>query len=367
MGNRYPQLRIDLDHLRGNAETVVRKCGAHGIDVMGVIKGCTGIPECAEQFAAAGCVRIGSSRIPQLAAVKSRTTGPLAGIPTVLVRIPMLSEVEDVIKYADFSLNSDLEVLRALDGAAGKAGKRHSVILMIDLGDLREGFWGADELVDAAVKVEHEMKNLYLAGVGVNLGCYGSVEATKEKMDELVEAAEKVEAAIGRKLDIISGGATSSYKRVLENDMPERVNELRVGEAILSANELRTLYGCDMSDMHRDAFTIRAEVIEVRDKPSYPVGELGFDAFGHVGHYEDIGIRRKAIVALGKVDYGSLPDELIPIDEGIKILGASSDHTILDITDCKRDIKVGDTVDFYINYAALVFVTNCSYIEHVFV
>ncbi len=284
----------------------------------------------------------------------------------MLIRIPMLSEIEDVVRLTELSLNSEMEVLEALNAEAGKQGKKHKVILMADLGDLREGFWDKEEMTEAAVKVEKELEHLELAGVGTNVGCYGSILATEEKLDELVAVAEQIEGRIGRQLELISGGATSSFMRVIDGDIPERVNFLRIGEGILLARDLELFYGYDMSEMHQDVYTLKAEVIEVKDKPSHPVGEIAVDAFGHTPEYVDRGIRRRALLAIGKVDYGSI-DEIFPQDEGVEILGASSDHTILDIEDAKRDFKVGDIVSFGINYASVVYVTNCRNVQIVYV
>ena len=160
-------------------------------------------------------------------------------------------------------------MLRALNKAAGEAGKVHYVIIMADLGDLREGFWDKDEMVDVCAEVEEHMDNLDLAGVGVNVGCYGSVVATPEKLQELVDVARRVEERIGRKLDIVSGGASSSYMRVLDGNIPEGINNLRMGEEILLPQDLLYLYGYSLNGMYDDVFTLEFQVIEVRDKPSY--------------------------------------------------------------------------------------------------
>ena len=237
---------------------------------------------------------------------------------------------------------------------------------MSDLGDLREGFWDKEELVRVAVCVEREMPGLELAGVGTNLGCYGSIQATPDKLAELVATAEAVEEMIGRRLEIISGGATSTYLRILDGNISERINHLRIGELILNARDLEFFYGADLSDMHKDVFTLKAEIIEVKDKPTYPQGEIGVDAFGRTQEYTDRGIRRRAIAAIGKVDYSDF-DDLFPKDKGIEIIGASSDHTILDIEDAEREIRVGDILDFGIDYASLVFLSNCRDVRHVIV
>ena len=358
----YPRLEINLNYLRENVEAMVGRCAERGIEVAGVIKGTTGLPECAKQFIAGGCTMLASSRLEQIE--DCREAG--LDVPYLLLRVPMLSEIPEVIRLTDISLNSDLTVMKALNEEAGRQGKVHQVIIMADLGDLREGFWDKDEMLDAALQVENDMPNLELAGVGVNVGCYGSILATSEKLQELVDIAEKIEAAIGRKLRYISGGATSSLMRVLDGDIPERVNFLRCGEGILLSRDLDVFYGYDVSFMHQDVYTLKAEIIEVRNKPTHPIGEITVDAFGHRPEYVDRGIRRRALLGVGKVDYGDITD-IFPREEGITVLGASSDHTILDVEDAKRELHVGDIVEFGIDYGSMVYLTNCRGVNIVYV
>lgn len=362
MENRYPRVEINLAHLQHNVSKVVEKCGSFGIQVAGVIKGATGIPEVACAFDKGGAAFIASSRLEQLEDAIN------AGIekPMMLIRIPMLSEVKDVIRLADISLNSEFEVIKALNDEARAQGKLHKVILMADLGDLREGFWDKDEMIKVAEYIENKMINIQLVGIGTNVGCYGSISPTVEKLEELVELAEKIEERLGRQLEYISGGATSSLMRVWDKNIPKRINMLRVGEGILLARDLDVFYGYDMSDLYQDIFRLKAEVIEVKDKPSYPVGTIAIDAFGHTPTYVDRGIRRRALLAMGKVDYGD-PAELLPMDKGIEVLGASSDHTIIDVEDAERDYKVGDIMTFDICYATVVYLTNCRNVHIAFV
>lgn len=359
---KYPRIEINLQYLKENVSSVVEKCAALDIDIAGVIKGTTGIPECAAMFRDGGAKMIASSRLEQIE--DAREYG--IDLPYLLLRVPMMSELDEVVRLCDISLNSEVSVLKALNEAAGHQNKIHKVILMADLGDLREGFWDKDEMIDAALLTESELPYLELAGVGVNLGCYGSIEATADKLNELVEIAERIESKIGRKLEYISGGATTSLPRILDGDMPTRVNMLRVGEGIILARDLDVFYGIDMSWMHQDVYTLKAEVIEVKDKPSHPVGKISIDAFGHTPEYIDRGIRKRALLGIGKVDYGSI-DEIFPKDKGVQVIGASSDHTILDIEDAERDLKPGDIVEFGINYASIVYLTNCRNVQIAFV
>lgn len=362
MNARYPRVEIDLAKLKHNVSTAVEKCGGYGIQIAGVIKGATGIPEVAKAYDEGGAAFIASSRLEQIEDAIN------AGIqkPMMLIRVPMLSEVPDVIRLCKISLNSELEVIKALNKEAGEQGRLHQIILMKDLGDLREGWWDKDEIVDVAEYIENKLPYVQLVGVATNLGCYGSIEPTVDKLDELVEIAEAIEARLGRELEYISGGATSSLMRVIDGNIPKRINLLRVGEGILLARDLEVFYGYDMSMFNRDVFRLKAEVIEVKNKPSHPVGTIAVDCFGHKPEYVDRGMRKRALLAMGRVDYGST-DELLPLEKGIEILGASSDHTIVDIEDAEKEYKVGDIMEFDVKYATLVYLTNCRNVHIAFV
>ncbi|MCR5825732.1 MAG: alanine racemase [Oscillospiraceae bacterium] len=348
--DRYPQLEVDLGKLKENLTALRERCQDSFVGIVGVVKGVNAWDAVVKTYDAAGLQYLASSRCDQLR--KMRELGVTTKL--MLIRIPMYSELDEVVALADASVQSDLGVLRATDAAAARAGKTHSVLLMIDLGDLREGFWSAEELIDAAVEVETQLTHLHLLGVGVNLSCYGSIRPDKRNMQGLASLAFEVEQAIGRPIEMVSGGASTSTYMVLDGTMPGRINNLRLGEILLVG---RANYGCDPDFTNRDAFTLRAEVIECRDKPSFPVGQLTVDAFGRVGHYEDRGIRRRALVALGKVDYGDCAD-IVPRMPGVEVLGASSDHTILDVEAAKEQVRVGDVLEFDVNYGSLVNLTE---------
>ena len=263
--DRNPKLIVDLNKLRNNIDKVQAMCADVGVEIAGVIKGFTGLPECAAQFERGGCKFIASSRVEQLEPLKD------AGIqlPLMMIRIPMLSETADIVRVCDISLNSSVEVLKELNKQARIQDKKHKVILMADLGDLREGFWDKDEMLEAALMVENDLHNLELAGVGTNVGCYGAIAPTEDKLNELVDIAEMIEAEIGRELEYISGGATSSLTRIIEGNLPARINMLRIGEGIILAIDLQEYWGYDMSYLYKDVFTLRAEVLEVRNKPTH--------------------------------------------------------------------------------------------------
>ena len=356
MVRNYPQLEVDLSILRSNARQVITHCQQQGIRVCGVVKGVDGLPEVARAMRLCGAEELGTSRLEQVE--RCRAAG--VGGPWLLIRIPGLSELPDVVRLCETSLQSERVTLDALEEECVLQGKTHRVIVMADLGDLREGFWDKDEMADVCVHVERELPHVELAGVGVNLTCYGSTKPTPEKMQALLDIAARIEKRIGRKLEIISGGATSSYTLVHWGTMPAGINHLRIGENILLGKDLQVNWGIqDMDYLRMDGFTLRAEVVEVREKPTYPIGEFAIDAFGRKPVYVDRGIRRRAILALGRADVGEL-ESLIPREAGLTVIGGSSDHCIVDVEDCPRRLEVGDIVEFSLCYSHLLYATSRS-------
>jgi len=359
IAREYPLIECNLTKLGHNAREIVSRCAARGISVTGVIKGFNGDPRVAAVFRDCGVDGLATSRTEQIAACRA------AGIPGpyMLVRIPMPGEAADVVSLADSTLASEMPIVRLLDAECARQNKRLGILLMADLGDLREGFWDKGELVEAAAETE-ALSNVDLLGVGVNLGCYGAVVPTPENLGALAEVARSVEARIGRSLALVSGGATTSLPLVLDGTMPARINHLRVGEGILQGKDLSDLFGLDMSFLHLDVFTIKAEVLEVKRKPSRPVGRIFVDAYGYTPEFPERGVRRRALAGIGKLDFAYC-DMLKPREKGISVLGASSDHLILDAEDYPGELKPGDVLEFDARYAAALFATGSRYVRFV--
>jgi len=358
---KYPLLEINLKKVHENVKSMVELCGQQGISIAGVVKGFNAIPEVAEQFVDAGCTYIATSRMNQI--IKLSKCG--FAKPFMMIRIPMFSEIKELVKFVDVSLNSELETLKMIQKECEIQGKNHKVVLMLDLGDLREGVFDEEEFIILAEYVENHLENVELHGVGTNLGCYGSIMPSVVNLGRLCKIAERIESKIGRRLEMISGGATSSLPLVIDGKMPKRINNLRIGEGILLALDLEKFWGYDMKHMHKDTFVLKAQVVEIKDKPTYPIGEIFIDAFGTKATYEDKGIRKKALAAVGKQDFG-LHDKLIPQKQGVQIVGSSSDHLILDIEDCDIETKLGEILGFSMYYPPLVFLSGNPDIPKVF-
>lgn len=355
---RYPVLDFNLKKLYNNTKIVTKLCEDNGIKVAGIIKGFGGIEEGAEEMAKGGCYQIGSSRIEQLKSLKER--GMEA--PLLLVRIPMMCEIEDVVKYSDLCLVSEKDTLNLLNKEAKNQNKTYGVVLMYDLGDLREGVFSKEELIQLAEYVEYELQNLYLEGVGSNLSCYGSVAPATENLNQLADAAREIEEKLNRKLNIVSGGGTTTLPLMVGGGVPKKINHLRIGEGINNTQDLPLYWDTNIEGLDPDVFILKAQIVELNEKPTHPIGQLMVNAFGDLPHYDDRGIRKRAIVALGNQDLGD-SSRIIPKDKDIVVLGASSDHTILDIHDCKTEYKLGDIVEFNILYQAMLMTTLSDYIH----
>ena len=336
--------------MRQNARVLCDLCGKNGISVAGVIKFSDGDLQVAKAYADGGCAQLAVSRAKHLKILKEACPEK----ETLLTRGPARSDMEDTAKYADLSLHSDPDVLRLLDEAAGKFGTRPGIILMMDVGDLREGVDNIDELVELA-KLTESLPNLNLRGVGTNHACLNGVLPTWDNLTFLINGAKAVEQAIGRKLDYISGGSSINLLLLKDgiNAMPPEINHLRLGGTIANPMNIRLGRGLVFPGTREDTVRITAEIVELHIKDSAPKGSTKNWAGQEVVR-EDKGRRLRAILAIGSQDVGDAAT-MIPLDEGVEMVGCSSDHTIVDVTDTGRAWKSGDTMTFKVRYANMLY------------
>ncbi len=351
-----PRLEVDLDKIKYNAAKIVELCHGEGISVLGVTKGFTAIPQIVTAILEGGVDGLADARMENI--FELRKAG--FAVPITLLRIPRLSNVDNVVKYSNVSVNSEITVIQALGQTAVKMGTTHHIILMVDVGDLREGIL-TEHVLDNVRRIV-EIEGIMLDGIGTNMGCFGGVLPEYSNLNILVSLGKMITAKLGISLEVLSGGGTSSLLLVEKGEMPSGVNQLRIGEGMLLGTD--TTNHRNIEWLKNDAFILKAEVIEVKAKPSVPIGNIGRDAFGNIPEFADVGIRNRAIVAFGKQD--GYIEGLIPREQGITILGASSDHMILDITEAERKIRVGDELAFCVNYAGLLSVSQSRYVKKVF-
>jgi predicted amino acid racemase len=265
----------------------------------------------------------------------------------MLLRLPALSEVDEVVRLTQVSLNSQVETVRALSRAAQAYGVTHQVILMLETGDRREGVM-PEEAVDAA-RGMLKLSGVELVGIGTNLSCIGGVLPTQKNTRLLVDVTRDVERALGIRFRVISGGHTANLALIDRGEMPPRVNQLRIGEAILLGVD--STGNWPLPCPYQDAFNVVAEVVEIDVKPSMPEGTITVDAFGRTPHWEDHGLRRRAILAMGEQDLRI--DGLRPKRSGVTLVGASSDHAVVDVTEADPPVCLGDEIEFDPIYAAV--------------
>lgn len=348
-----PAVTIDSEKIKNNARSIISLCREHGIEVTGVTKATCGMPQVARAMLRGGVASIGESRLKNIERLRAN------GIhcPLMLLRIPPLSLVDEVVGSVDVSLNSEFAVIKALSRAAERRSLIHEIILMVDLGDLREGIWPEDllPLVDKVV----ELPGVKIVGLGTNLTCYGGVLPSPKNMSALIDYAETLEHRFNLQLRYISGGNSSALPLLAAGKMPRKINHLRIGEAILLGRE--TIHRQPWPGTVQDAFLLTAELIELKEKPSLPIGEIGEDAFGGKPIFEDKGMRIRGILNVGREDINV--EGIKPVDPHVIILGASSDHLLVDVTEVRPPVALGDDLKFQMNYAALLASMTSEYVE----
>jgi len=350
----YPCLTIDLKKISHNAKALVEICKSYNISVTGVSKVFAADKKITETMTINAIDFLADSRIQNLKKLQQFK------LEKVLLRIPMQSEVSEVVKYSDISLNSNIQTIKKLNIATQKLNKVHKIILMIDLGDLREGImFDNEKLIFDFVKTVLDSEFLNFEGIGTNLTCFAGVLVSRNNMNKLVNIAKSINQNFDIDINTISGGNSSSISFL--DSLPNEINNLRLGESIVLGRE--TAFGKNITGTYQDAFKLEAEIIEIFNKPSFPIGETGMNAFGGKTESKDRGIICHALLAIGKQDIN--PNSIFPIDNKVNIIGASSDHLVLEIKN--TDYKVGDIISFSLNYESLLRAMTSNYIEKVYI
>jgi len=352
----YPRIVTDLNKLKHNIDRVANLCHGAGCTCAIVTKCVCADARITELIEGCDVDFIADSRMKNLASLNTAK-------PRYLLRVAGQGEVRDVIAHCEVSQQSEISTVHMLGAEAKRQMRRHKVVLMIDMGDLREGVFfknRADILALAQTVAREEMLELY--GVGVNLTCFGGIVPGAENLGGLAEIAEWLRKETGLPIPFVSGGNSSSLPMLLEGKLPRGINNLRIGEGYLLGNE--TVEGTRMEGFYPDCFTLEAELVEVKKKPSKPVGTSGLNAFGERVSFEDKGEMLRGILAVGRQDVA--PDGLRPRDADISILGASSDHLIVDLTRAGGRYGVGDILSFTPDYGALLRAFTSPYVDRTY-
>lgn len=348
-----PRIEIVLSQIKDNTRMLSELYGQQGISLMGVSKGVLGEPSIVEAMIQGGVKFIADSRIENIQKMRS------AGISAQFVLLrTSLSQAESVVKNVDISLNTEIETLRELSYYAKHHNKRHEVIIMVELGDLREGILPCH--LSQFIREVLSLPHIKIVGIGCNLACHGGIKPDNKNMHELSKLVDGIEKEFQINLDIISGGNSANYEWYESVRDVGRINNLRLGESILLGCE--TVSRKAIPGLHTSAFQLVAEVIESKNKPSLPFGETCQDAFGTVPNFQDRGISQRSILALGRQDI--LVSGLRTMNK-LEILGSSSDHIILNSKN--HNLQVGDEVNFNLDYGGLLSAMTSPFIRKEFV
>jgi len=347
----YPRITADLTKIKHNIDTLCALCAENGVSVAAVTKVVCADERIVKVLENSAATMLADARTENLARLNTRK-------PKLLLRAPAPEEAEETVSLADISLVSEIDTIHALGKAASAAGKTHKIILMVDLGDLREGLLFLErETIYRAADAAKAEKGIELYGVGTNLTCYGAIIPDENNLGELCNVADELRERTGLPIPIVSGGNSSSLGLLKRGLVPDCVNHLRLGESILLGND--TAACRVMNGLYGDAFTLATRLIEVQRKPSVPIGESGANAFGEHPTFESLGDQIRGICKIGRQD--TVADGLTPRDGDIKIIGASSDHLIVDLTHAK-EYRVGDVLEFTPDYGALLRAYTSPYV-----
>lgn len=309
-----------------------------------------------EEIIKLGCREMCDSRISNLKAIKELDPD----VQTVYIKPPAKRSLKRIVKYADVSFNTQYETMKLLSEEAGRQNKVHKVIIMIELGDLREGVMG-DDLMDFYARVI-DLPNIKISGIGSNLNCLHGVMPSEDKMIQLSLYKQLIEAKFNIHIPWVSGGTSVVVPLMFNKVVPRGINHFRIGEMLFFGNNLFT--DGDVEGMEQDIFTLKAEIIELYEKPKVPTGQLAANPSGEIleVNEEDYGkTSHRAILDLGLLDIS--PDYLIAEDPEFEITGASSDMLVLDLGENKQGYKVGDLLSFKLKYMGALALFNSDYIE----
>jgi len=336
-----PRVEFDLGKIKENAQCLVRRLGARGISVTGVTKAVCGHPDVAVAMMDGGVAGLADARIKNVIRMRMEQIK----CPITMIRAPLVSEMEEVVRCCDVSYNTEMDTILKLGAAAKQQGMSHRVILMVEMGDMREGVM-PENLDDFAARVI-ATPGVALKGIAANFACMDNVAPTASDMAMLSRMADQIEGACGPFVELVSGGGSANLPWALGEGSTGRVNNLRLGEAILLGTDPVT--GHPISGLYTDAFALFAEVIEARDKPSSIPPASITPELGTPKLVQSDDFRSRTVLAVGQQDTDTSG---LTFPSGSKFIGATSDHTVVDTA--KSTVPVGSEMKMGMNYSALM-------------
>lgn len=303
-----------------------------------------------------GTHSIADSRISSLRTIKNIDND----IVTMYLKPPAKSMIKNVIRYADISLNTDFQTINLLNQEAKNQDVIHQIIIMIELGELREGVV-RNRFLDFYEKV-FNLSNIKVIGLGTNLGCMYGIEPTFDKLIQLCLYEQLIETRFNQNLELVSGGSSITLPLLKQKKVPEGVNHLRVGEAVFLGTS--PLEQKKFMNLSTNAFEFVGNIVELQKKENQPDGIMGSGNVGHVETMDEEEILKeeyKALLDFGVIDVDST--NLTPKNRQAQFLGTTSDLTVyslgLDISKYQKE----KLMHFKPNYMAVARLMNSKFIK----
>jgi predicted amino acid racemase len=363
------ELQINITEIKNNIIKLNKYLKANNIQWSLITKVFSGDKEFMERILTPEIIKdihsVGDSRLSSLKTLKEVNDKLI----TIYIKPPAAAYVDDVVKYADISLNSSFKTIKALNVSAKKQDKIHKVIIMVELGELREGVT-RDDLFDFYESIVH-LSNIEVVGLGSNLGCMYGIEPTYDKLLQLNLYKELIEAKHGTKLELISGGSSITLPLIENGTIPKDINHFRIGEtAFFGTSPLKNE---QFLDLNNDTFNFYSQIIELEEKDIVPDGIINDASIGHSADFKEVDLGKstnKAILDFGLLD---VDQEGLEIDDkDVKFVGITSDMTVIDIGDNKdkeknKKYNVGDMICFDPSYMAVARLLNSKFIKKKFI
>lgn len=347
---------LNRKHLLHNYQYLSRLFKDHDIEWGIVSKVLCGSTIYLKEIIALGIHQICDSRITNLKTIKSIDPS----IETVFIKPPAKRYISSIVKYADASFNTEFETIRMISEEAVKQQKVHKVIIMIELGELREGVMRKD-FVDFYAKV-FNLPNIEVAGIGTNLTCMYGVLPSQDKLIQLCLYEQLVEAKFNKQIPYISGGTSVTIPLIEQGLIPKGVNHFRVGETLFLGTDAYN--NKPNAHLHQHIFKLYAEILEIKEKPNIPDGNIGHNMSGEPVTFGDPSLGThsyRAIIDIGLLDVDE--SHITPTSDQLKIVGSSSDMMVLDLGTEYNQYKVGSLIEFHLDYMGILRIMNCDYVD----
>lgn len=308
---------------------------------------------------------VGDSRLSSLKNLKAVNPD----MRTIYIKPPAQVYADEVVKYADISLNSSFSTILSLNEAAKRINKVHQIIIMIELGELREGIKQSD-IMTFYEKV-FDLSNIEVIGIGSNLGCMYGIAPTYEKLLQLTQYKALISDKFKKDLKFISGGSSITLPLIENQTIPTDINHFRIGEAAFFG--VTPLTNQKFNELSIDTFEFTANIIELEDKNTVPEGIISDANIGHTAAFDENKkdeITVKAILDFGLLDVDKTDLEVI--DKSLIFVGITSDMIVVDLgtnrtKDGIKKYSIGDKIRFKPNYMAVARLLNSKFIDKVFV